>query len=424
MAYVTKLFLGFEEYTGGYIHTSNGTHPGASWFSIAKPPYVFTRAGALTEDITVDNPAIGMAVNTGRTSTVLPEAYKVGQAIGGYGSTTGAQRTSFINATTGGMQVAIKRDYWIGTDATEIYAQWDFQLSSLLMSATNTVFNKTTAMFQWGDVGIHIKSQVAVSTPSQMYTLVLAVYNNGTEIATISLPQQLYSNWYYCRAHVKLDGAAGVIEFECNTITMSVPFAAGNTITTTSVANADWIYIGPPYADTGSTGYIAKTDNFWLGTTGWPTGRPRGFPHTIASDGTLSGWAAEGTAATTVTDALQVTYRDAKAARGSGSGSTALLNLSSIDPTGLEADLIGYTIIPASISNRDQTTWKRLSVGVSNGGTHTMGAYTSAIQPPMAYNLTPPAEVYVPWVWEAFYLDSGGSAFTVASLHSVRLLTI
>lgn len=429
MAHVTKLFMGFEEYSSGYNSRSNGTFPGTpGWTYWAKPPKVFHRNGTSTEDATIDGtttPGIPVQFSLGRVTTVLTETYKLGMAIGGYGITTGAPRTNFIHTTTGGMQIAVNRDYWIGVDATEIYAQWDFQLSTANVTVTNTVFNQTTAMFQWGDVGIHLKSQTYVSTPSSMYTLVLAVYNNGAEIATITLPQQSATNWYYCRAHVKLNGAAGVIEFECNTVTQSVPFAAGNTINTTSVANADWIYIGPPYIDNATTGYISSTDNFWLGTTGWPSGRPRGFLHTLASDGTLSGWAAEGTGATTITSALQGAAEfDTKAARGSGSGATALLNLSSIATTGLEANLIGYTLIPSHVSNRDQTTQKRLSIGMSNGGTHTMGALASAIQPPLAYNLVPPAEVYTTYIWEGLYLDSGGSAFTVASLHSVRLLTV
>ena len=429
MAHVTKLFFGFEESNVGYNTRGVGNHPTTNAWSLwAKPPRVYHRNGVATLDPTIDGtvtPGLGVFFHSGRVTTVLPEAYKTGNSIGGYSGIVTTARTNYINATTGGMQIAVDRDYWIGASATEIYAQWDFRVLSTLPTTTNTVFNKTTAMFQWGDVGIHIKSNTYVATPSPMQTLTLAVYNNGAEIATISLPQQSEANWYYCRAHVKLDGAAGVIEFDCNTITQSVPFAAGNTVNTVSVADADWIYIGPPYTDSGTTGYVHYLDNVWIGTTGWPSGRPRGFLHTMSTDGTLSGWAAEGSGATTVVAALQTnTGPDGVAARGSGAGASALLNLSSISAVGLEAELIGYTIIPTYISNRDQTTWKRLSVGVSNGGTHTMGAYTSALQPPMAYNLTPPAEVYIPWVWEAFYLDSGGSAFTVASLHSVRLLTI
>lgn len=444
MAYVTKLFMGFEEFAYGYNSHADGSFAGFGgqsaggyspyWDGWAKPPHVYHRNGVATLNAAENGSTAGGIAchfnNDGRVTTVLTETYKTGGALGnstGYTQWTGSNRTLLINSTTGGMQIAIDRDYWIGTNATEIYAQWDFQLSQTTtgsqgVTVTNGIFVNPTAMFVWGDVAIHIKSQTYVSTPSAMYTLVLAVYNNGSEIATISLPQQAAANWYYCRAHIKLDGAAGVIEFECNTTTMSVPFAAGNTINTVSVANADWIYIGPPFADTGTTSYLGATDNFWLGTTGWPTGRPRGFPHTVASDGTLSGWAAEGTSATTITDALL--GNDAKAARGSGSGATALLNLTGIATTGLESDLIGYTIIPAYISNRDQTTWKRLSVGMSSGGTHTMGALTSAQQPPLAYRSTPPAEVYIQYSWEGLYLDSGGTPFPSSSLHSVRLLTI
>jgi len=442
MAHVTKLFLGFEEYAYGYNPRTNGSlaafggQPSQpTWDAWAKPPRVFHRNGVATLSPTQNGSTAGIGAvfsDGGRVTTLLTQTYKNGSALGiaASGPWTGANRTLIINSSTGGMQIAVDRDYWIGTDANEIYAQWDFQLNQGAsggsgISVTNSTFNAALAMFTWGDVSIHIKSQTYVSTPSAMYTLVLAVYNNGAEIATITLPQQAAANWYYCRAHVKLDGTTGVIEFECNTTTQSVAFASGNSINTVSVANADWIYIGPPFADSGTNVYPGSTDNFWLGTTGWPSGRPRGFPHTIASDGALSGWAAEGTSPTTVTDALQnAANPDAKAARGSGSGATALLNLSSIATTGLEANLIGYTLIPSYVSNRDQTTQKRLSIGVSNGGTHTMGALASAIQPPLAYNLVPPAEVYTTYIWEGLYLDSGGSAFTVASLHSVRLLTI
>ena len=137
-----------------------------------------------------------------------------------------------------------------------------------------------------------------------MQTLTLAVYNKRAEIATISLPQQSEANWYYC-GHVKLDGAAGVIEFDCNTITSRFRLR----LVILSI-QYQWLmltgFILVLHADSGTTGTSTTLIICGLVQLGGRAGVLVGFLHTMSTDGTLSGWAAEGSGATTVVDALQV----------------------------------------------------------------------------------------------------------------------
>lgn len=282
--------------------------------------------------------------------------------------------------------------------SNEVYVTFDWHQASFPNSSITG--HEPTAeyksIFRWGDVEIRFKS---TTWTGSSHTVVLAIRNNGSEIATITVPGVTNSTEQFTRIHVKLDATGGLIDCECAGNGQSVSYTGQNTVNTISLSSAAFIYVGPPIADNNATqAYPCSITNVYMSSTGYSAGRPMAAVIGITSDNTLSGWLPEGTAVSTLTNALSLAT-DAKAARGYGTGAYALLNLSTRsylgDLVGLQPDILSIELHAGKVSNRDLVIAKRLSLGISLNGVATMGSYARTVYLSTDSSGTPPAGAYV-----------------------------
>jgi hypothetical protein len=387
----------------------------SNWGDQRPVPGVFHYRGVATSDQSIGTNAHG---HTGRTAN--SGAYGLqGSAI------SGATRTTYV--TNKGVQMAIRRSvYSIGS---EVWLTMDMKgLANIGATSLSSAYEPTAdwaQMFRWGDVSIRCKSATyePPSSPAQ-YTMLFSIRNNGTEVATLSVPNVLPTDWMFLTVYVKLDATTGAITCTIDGVAQSVAYTGQNTVAVIALASATEVYFSPWTLDNLSTLYSGSMDNVWIGTVGFPAGRPRGERWRVLSDNTLVNWEAEGTAPTTVTVAL-FDAADAKAARGHSGGGSALLNMQSYVTTGLETDLVGFNLYCKKPSNRDANADRRLSVGMSLSGVHSMGTVVAGTVLSVDSVGTPPAVAFV-HLTDYVYQKSGGGSFTITDLSTIlaRLLTV
>lgn len=367
-----------------------------TWANRIKPTGVYHNNGVATESQSVappnkptNNANVFTSGRTAMAGGATTQCYGIGSGF----SAVSAPTWSTYN-TAKAYQLGLKRStYSIGE---EIYLTFDIAWGGL--TGADLVGYEPTetykCLFKWGDLEVRFKSSTYNSGTAQ-HEQIWSVRNNGSEVATVTVPGVTNSTWHFVKIHAKLHATTGLIDVTIDGHAQSVAYTNQNTIATTSLVSAAYIYFSPPVADNNAdTAYIGYICNVWLSDSAFPGGRPHIFTLSLSSDVTLTGWAAEGTSATTVVNALS-SQTDAKAARGSGVGSSALLSITAHGISGLNSTIHGLWIECQRISNRDLTAAKKLSVGFSLSGVHNMGSTVSAIVPPKDTQATPPAVMYV-----------------------------
>lgn len=378
------------------------------WSSWAKQPGVFHNNGTATENETIA-PTLSPGSNSPFQTWTPLDSAGIGRSTYQYG----AKSSPFTGATTPtraswdaakGFQIGVKRStYSIGA---EVWCSFDWKFESLPNSslAGFEPSSNYKSVFRWGDVEVRCKS---TTWGGSSHTVVFGIRNNGSEVTTLSVSGVTNSTKQFMRIHVKLDASTGLIECECNGTTQAASYTNQNTVATTALASATFVYVGPPVFDDGSTAYVGGMAHAYFSTSAWSSGRPiaqfiyPGGGAGYLSDGTMTDWQADGTGATTVSDAL-LTWTDGKAARGYGAGAEALFALPSLTTGNLSSSLLSVEVHCGKASNRDLVAAKRLSLGTSLSGSSTMGTAASAIALPTDTGASPPATNYRPILSEFF----------------------
>jgi len=394
----------FVDFDASHV-AAQGTGP-TSWDDCCKPPGVFIGTGVVAQS-QATNPNGGSYFNAGRTANSTA-----------YGHHTTSAISSFNIGTT---QVAIKRTtHGIGS---ECWSSCDLACSVIGASTTATV-SGYNAVWRWGDLQIIIKSATLVTST---YTIVFSVKNNGSEVATITVPNIVSSSWMFMKVAAKLHSSTGYITATIDGVAMSASVTGVNTVTTLAEAgtgtqtSADHITFGVPVITNGSNGYIGKIDNIYIDDASHPTGRPRGERISLGSSSTDVNASAVGTGATTIANALD-SPTDAKAARFTGAAASSIIDLASYSTSGIETNLIGFNFYLKRAANRDANVSRFISVGVDISGVQTMGTLAAATTLAISSVTTPPNTDYLAQgVFDKMYTAS----VTTSNLANVkvRLLT-
>ena len=389
----------------------------------SKPPGVYHNNGVATEDATIAPTLVPTNNSMFSTKSFLDSA-GVGRGSWQYGcrnATYGAATTPSYTAwdAAKAFQIGIKRStYSIGA---ELWCSFDW-LFECLPNSSIAGFEPTAeykSIFRWGDVEIRLKS---TTWSGSSHTVVLSIRNNGSEVTTLTVTGVTNSTRQFMRIHVKLDATTGLIDCDCNGTAQAASYTGQNTVATTSLASATFVYVGPPILDNNSTGaYVGSIMHAYFSTTAWSTGRPFAVwyaPYTAGfiTDGTMTNWLAEGTGATTHSIGLN-SYSDAKASRGYGAGAEALFVLPTLTTGNLASSILAIEIHCGKASNRDLVAAKRLSLGMSLSGVSTMGTIASAIALPTDTVSTPPATNYRP-ILSDFLINP---AYTLSDWSNLRV---
>jgi len=384
----TKVVIDFD----CNLVTGQSTAP-TSWENCAKPVGVYAMAGILTL-----NPNVA---NAGMEAMIAPGRHAASSGYGKAGDPiTAVGAPSNGDFTVGGMQVGVSRAvYSIGA---ELWATFDVSYVLPTVSSDlpiGLVATSSQGIFRWGDVTVRVNS-VTFTSPS--YTVVYGIYNGASLVATVTIPDTTEAVWHYCKIHVKLHGSTGLIEVNIDGHAQSVAYVNQNTVSivseasTGTLASADFVYFGTPFFRTfGSMACIGVLDNVGLFDVGFPAGRLNARRWTMGTTSIDSNFAAVGTGATTIPDALLLPD-DAKAARGTGIGANTLITMATgFDFTGLLTDLIGVNVYLKRPAQLDAFGANRhIAIGLSRSGVHTMEPVV-VTQPLHVDNvITPPNQNY------------------------------
>lgn len=335
----------------------------------------------------------------------------------GRGSASGAlglwlsQTSSNFNAFTSITSCAVPRTA-IGSP-NQIWATFDISYLMGLNVDDPTNLMRSEARFQifkFGDLSLRLRR--IFNYTANVADITFEAFNGSTSLGTITIPSYSSASWIFCRIYAKLDGSTG--RFDISLDGQSVSYTGLNSVATTPLVSVSHLYFSG-----GILGYVSGTngplnfgaiDNLLLDDAAFPSGRPRGQRVAIASDGTLTGWASNPTGST-LTGALA--SFDASWARGSGTGSTALLNLTAPSTTGLNG-VLGWQIHAYGLSNVDTIATKRLITGVDVSGTVTNGTYISPQVPPATPSYIQPGV-------DTIFYSTGTTDFTLASVPNTKL---
>lgn len=409
------LFIDFDASLG----SAQGTGP-TTWPDWPKPPGVFHYSGVVAQDraqygSALGCPTLGAGRNTGSSAIFL--------------NGNVASPSSYNSA--GGYSIGVKRTtYSIGD---EIFACFDICMSGLngggtgQMGESKAQGGTAASIFRCGDVGLYFKSlSLVVST----YTVVFALFNASTEVATITVPNiTLATTWMHVKMSCKLHSSTGYITCTIDGVSQSASYTGQNTVSVNAAnssgttATADHVYFGPPvmYNTILSNSLPGGIDNIHIDDTAVPTHRPRGSRVSLSGSSTDVNAVAVGTGASSIIDALS-NPTDAKAARFNGASAETIMDLASISTSGIESAVLGFNLYAKRPANRNANAARHLSMGLDISGVQTMGTAAVAVTLPISSVTTPPNTDYaVQGLFEGIY-TAGITTSNLANV-KVRLLT-
>ena len=300
---------------------------------------------------------------------------------------------------------------------------------------------------RWGDVTIRLRRIFNVTginpggtpAPTQTADWQFEVFNGATSIGTVTAPVLINnaaadhwsrSNWFFFKVRIKLHPTQGRVDLNIDGNTLSV--TGLNTVSTTPLSSATSIFVGrgalgyKTNADGGGPVWLGgQLDNILIDNASFPAGRPTGCRAVIGTDDSASNWAAVGSGATTLSNAI-ATYGDGKFARGTGVNATATFNIpdastwtafrygsGTISIAGLGSNLLGYEIVAAEASNLDGT--KRLRMGARLSGQDRFGNLA-------AQQTLPTAPSFTNSVIDQTFYRQDGSDYPLADLYNTKPL--
>ena len=263
-------------------------------------------------------------------------------------------------------------------------------------------------IFKFGDLSLRLRS---ITNYTGTADLTFEAFNGATSLGTITIVSYTSLSWMFVRVYAKLHASTG--HFDVAIDGQSASYASLNSVATTPLVSVTHLYFsGGVLGVTAGSNLlqIGAIDNLLLDSTNFPVGRPSGRRVTIASDGTLSGWAS--TVGGTLTSALS--SFDSGFARGTNNGSTALLNLTAPSTVGLNG-VLGWQLHSYGISNIDTISVKKLRTGVDVSGAVTNGTYVASLTPPATPSTLTPTYI------DTLFYSSGSTDFTLAGVPNTKL---
>lgn len=333
--------------------------------------------------------------------------------------------TRALWAASQGHQLAVVRSMrGIGAD---IWINFDFKLPSI-PAASLTGYQPSAswgAIFKWGDVELVMKN----TTYTTAHSVVISIRNNGIEVATLTIPNvpsitisSTTAEWRYASLHVKLDATTGLIEFAVDGIAQSVAYTGQNTVTTTSLVSAPYIFFGPPVWDNGTTAYLGLIDNFHIDDAAFTAGRINFVMGSISStDASLT--AALGFPSGTFGGAIN-NSTDSFAGRFSGPTGKAVITTSAPTAASLTtylSEIIAVHIIAKKVTSRNPIIARRLQMGIRVGGTDYMGLFAKSKALPFSSSSIIPEGGAFAILNEMIFEKSAGVRFTSTEVNSLNL---
>lgn len=295
---------------------------------------------------------------------------------------------------------------------SQIWATFDIAVYTLSGNADNpaTLMRSEARyqIFKFGDLSLRLRR--VFNYASNVADVTFEAFNGSTSLGTITVLSVTYTAWLYVRVYAKLDGSTG--QFDISIDGQSVSYTGLNSVATTPLASVTHLYFsgGMLGVTSGSNVWLAGLiDNILLDDASFPTGRPSGRRAALATDGTLSGWAA--TSGGTLVNSLSV--YDANKARGTGNGAVALLNTATLSTAGL-VGVIGWQVHAYGLSNVDTIAVKKLRTGVDVSGTASNGTYIAAQTPPATPSFISPG-------LDTIFYSSGTTSFTLANVPNTKI---
>ena len=260
-------------------------------------------------------------------------------------------------------------------------------------------------IFKWGDLSFRMRRVFNFSGGPTRADFQFELFNAATSLGTITVPSVQQGVWMHVRIHALLN-AVGAFEVSVDGIASN--HVGINTVAVTPLASATqlWFSGGTLGSNASSQLFsVGSIDNLYIDNTGFPAGRPTGRRVSIASDNTITSFAA--TSGGTVTAAAANV--DSNYARGTGVGASANFNLAAISTAGLDPNLIGWQLLPCYVSNIDIVNVKKLSVGMSLSGTPYMDTWVASQTPPLFPSYISPGIGTV-------FFKGGTTPFTLADI--------
>lgn len=319
-----------------------------------------------------------------------------------------------LDSNAGIMSCAVPRTA-IGSPS-QIWATFDISYVAYGNADDPTNYMRAQAryqIFKFGDLSLRLRRIFNYNSTVGSVDVTFEAFNGTTSLGTITITSYLANTtaWIFCRIYAKLDGSTG--QFDISLDGQSASYTGLNSVATTPLASVNHLYFSGGalgYATTTTaTGVAGVIDNLLLDDAAFPSGRPRGQRVAIASDGTLTNWASSSGGTLT----LALGSYDGTVARGTGTGATALLNLTSPSTTGLNG-VLGWQIHAYGLSNVDTIATKRLITGVDVSGTVTNGTYISPQVPPAIPSYISPGI-------DTLFYSTGTTDFTLASIPNTKL---
>lgn len=298
---------------------------------------------------------------------------------------------------------------------------------------------------RWGDVTIRVRrifNVTGIAGSVQTADFTFEAFNGttslGTVTATATIQQAFFPStlavipyWFHFKVRIKLATSGGRVDLSVDGNTQS--WTGLNTAATTPVTSANNIFLafGALGEDTTSSDkavwLCGQLDNILVDNSSFASGRPTGIRAVVGSDSTQSNFAAVGTGATTLSNAL-ATYGDGKFARGTGLGAFCSFDIPDISTwtasrfgtgalsiSGLSTDLVGIEVLACEASNLDASAQKRLRMGARLGSDSRFG--NIAVNQPLALN-----PGFTNGVIDQVFYQASGASYPLAQLYNMKTL--
>lgn len=174
--------------------------------------------------------------------------------------------------------------------------------------------------------------------------------------------------------------------------------------------------------DNGTTAYSGNIDNILIDDAEFPAGHPTVRNISIAGDDTLTNAEAYGTSVTTVANALNSSYNDAKQLRFTSATGKAVLTVTMPSTTGMEADVLRFQFCFNGASTRSARTlttiqagWDLSSVESFNENTVKSLRFTTSTSAPTSTNESSR-------ILDFLFEKSGGGKYTTTDLTTMKLV--
>lgn len=347
-------FIGFDFDPSGGLPTNTSTgSTGDTTLDLALPPNCkFIRYNS---DSTLDNPGDAFRL-------CQVNGYNANSSALGYINFDGNNSLNNLGGTVG---CAVPASYWGANDEVFVHLRWVTSCGTTANSGdcnTPATYERSETRFQlfkWGDLSIRTRSNVRTSSTNS--TITFELFNGVTSLGTHAVTCS-HAQWAFVKIRARLHNGSGRLDLTVDGSTVS--FTGLNSVATTALASVTYMYFsGAPLGIVASNGIriYGAIDDILINDTAFESTKPYGRRLTLSSDGTQSGWSAQGGASTLV-GGLSGTG----SAKGTGSGAYANLNHSTFSTTGLSA-VIGYQLLAVGVSNLDADTARKLKLGINDG---------------------------------------------------------